>query len=56
MQSTIPFTRADIAALLKSIGAPGKNRDKKLQAVKDLELKNNQGHAVELTLETYSEF
>lgn len=50
------LTRADIASLLQSLGAPGKNRAAKLQAIKELGLKNKQDHGVELTLDTYEEW
>lgn len=50
------LTRTDIEKLLKSIGKPGEKREEKIKAVEELALKNNQGHGVELTLETYSEF
>jgi hypothetical protein len=53
------LTRADIAALLKSIGKPGEKREQKLAAVASLEKKNAPnlgGHALELTLESYTEY
>jgi hypothetical protein len=49
-------TRQDVADLLKSIGKPGEKRDQKIKAIKDLEMKNSQGHALENTLDTYKEF
>lgn len=49
-------TRADLAELLASIGAPGEKRDEKLQAVMELDMKNPQGHGIHLTLESYQEY
>lgn len=52
-------TRADIAALLVSIGRPGEKRAEKYAAVAALNLTNPQtlgGHALELTLESYAEY
>ncbi len=56
LKSKDRITRQDIADLLKSIGKPGEKRDDKLKAVQELELKNNQGHSVESTLDSYAEF
>lgn len=50
------ITRTDISKLLASIGPPGKKREEKLKVIQELELKNNQGHGVELTLDSYSEW
>jgi hypothetical protein len=50
------ITREDIAALLASIGKPGKKRDEKLKAVQELERKNMQGHGLEVTLDSYGEW
>lgn len=50
------ITRADIAALLKSLGKPRENREEKLAAIQELGLSNTQGHALELTLESYNEY
>lgn len=49
-------TRADIAELLEAIGAPGKKRDEKLEAVAALKLKNPQGVDLTEDLTTYKEF
>lgn len=50
------LTRGDIAALLASIGKPGKNRDKKLEAIRELNQKNFQGYDIEMTLDGYNEY
>ena len=50
------ITREDIAALLASVGAPGKHREEKLLAIRKLGLYNSQRHALESTLETYKEW
>lgn len=53
------LTRADIAALLKHIGKPGHKQEAKIEAVKELSLKNTSalgGHDLHLTLESYTEF
>lgn len=50
------ITRDEIAALLKSMGASGENRDAKLEAVESLGKQNRQGHSITLTLESYGEF
>lgn len=50
------LNREDIAALLASIGAPGKRREEKLEALKSLNKQNNQGHGLELTAESYAAF
>ena len=49
-------TRDDLAKLLASIGKPGEKREEKLKAVQELKLSNKQGHALELTLESYKEY
>lgn len=50
------MTREQIAKLLRDIGPPGENQDKKLKAVKDLKLKNPQGYGIEQTLTSYKEY
>lgn len=53
------ITRADMAELLASIGAPGKKREEKFKAVESLGLTNPSalgGHGLELTLETYEQY
>lgn len=50
------MTRDDIAKLLSDIAPPGEKREEKLEAVKQLDLKNRQKHGVELTLESYKEY
>lgn len=53
---------ADISAVLAEVGAPGKNRDEKVQVIKDLFSQLGvsghtfQGHAVWDDLESYPEF
>lgn len=49
-------TRTHIAELLSLVGKPGKKRDEKIEAVKQLNLENSQGHRVEENLEDYPEF
>lgn len=49
-------SRDDISELLTSIGEPGKKRAQKLKAVQELELKNNQGHHISTTLDSYGAF
>lgn len=53
-KSTI--SREDIGQLLSSIGEPGKKQDEKIKVVRSLERSNRQGHGIEVTLESYSEF
>lgn len=50
------MTRQEISTLLSSIGKPGQKQQEKLEAVRQLELKNNQGHNIEVTLESYPEY
>lgn len=50
------MTRQEIAELLASIAPPGQKREEKIEAVTKLNLKNFQGHGVELILETFKEF
>lgn len=47
------ITRQDITDLLESIGKPGKKRDKKLEAVKQLNRENFQGIRLEDDIESY---
>lgn len=56
LKSKPNLTRVDISKLLASIGKPGKKRDEKLAAVKELGLSNTQGIGLEVTLESYKEF
>ena len=56
METPTIRTREDLAKLLASLGKPGENQDAKIEAVKKLNIKNKQGHGVELTLESYKEF
>lgn len=50
------MTREDLEKLLAKIAPPGEKREEKLEAVKELGLKNNQKHGVELTLESYKQY
>lgn len=50
------LSRADIAALLASIGEPGKKRDVKVAAVRELNKANFQGYSIEMTLNGYQEY
>lgn len=50
------ITRSDIAELLASIGAPGENREAKVEAVKLLGRSNFQGIGLESTIEEYQEY
>lgn len=56
LKSKKSLTRSDIAALLASIGEPGKNREEKLEAVRQLHKFNFQRYGIETTLETYLEY
>lgn len=56
IRNTGSVTRAHIAGLLSSIAKPGKKRDEKIEAVKQLNLENPQGYRVEDNLEDYAEF
>ena len=49
-------TREDIANLFKSIGKPGKKQDEKINALKELNIKNTQGHDIYLLADSWSEF
>jgi len=53
---TPKLTRTDIAKILSDIAPPTEKRDEKIQAIKDLNLSNPQGHDIYLTLETYEQF
>lgn len=50
------ITRTDITALLASLGAPGENREAKLEALASLNRKNKQGHGIEGTAESYEAY
>lgn len=50
------ISRADIAALLLSIGEPGEKQDEKIEAVKSLNRRNSQGFDISETLHAYGEF
>lgn len=50
------ISRADIAELLSSIGAPGKKQKEKQEAVAKLGLTNTQGVSVEETLKGYKAY
>lgn len=50
------ITRSDLADLLASLGAPGENREAKLEAVKALDRRNFQGFGLEETIEEYQEY
>lgn len=50
------LTRQDISELLISIGKPGKKRDEKIEAVKQLEKQNSQGIDVIHTLDSFEAF
>lgn len=50
------LTREDITNLLKSIGKPGENRDKKIIAVAELNKQNFQQVKLEDSLESYEAF
>lgn len=50
------LNRADIAALLKSIGKPGEKRDEKKAALEELGKVNRQGHDLAMTVESYMEY
>lgn len=49
-------TRAQIAELLRLIGKPGKKREEKVAAVRELNLENRQQYRVEDDLEGYPDF
>lgn len=50
------ITRLDVATLLSSMGAPGDNREAKLQVLQSLNRQNKQGHDISLTAESFAEF
>lgn len=50
------YTRTDIAQILENIAEPGKKREKKLQAIKDLKITNSQNIPLEDTLTTFQEW
>jgi len=50
------ITRADIALLLESIGKPGEKRVEKLDALKELNRSNRQGHDLSLIAESFAGF
>lgn len=50
------ISRKEVSKLLASIGKPGTKREEKLQALRDLEKRNSQGHDLSLTAESYPEF
>lgn len=50
------LTRQDVADLLTSLGEPGKNREEKLGAIRELSKKNGQGFSIEMTLDSYQEY
>lgn len=50
------LTRQDIAKLLESIGAPGKNRAEKKRAVIALNRISPQGYGLEYDVESYAQW
>lgn len=56
LKSKPQVTRSDIASLLKSIASPGQERDRKIEAVKELEKKNFQDIPLHESLNSYEEF
>ena len=50
------ISREDIMNLLKSLGAPGENRELKRQAVIDLNKENFQGISLVDDLESYEDY
>lgn len=49
-------TRTHIAEILALVGKPGKKREQKIEAIKQLSLENSQGYRVEENLDEYEEF